>query len=86
MKRSQEFSPPSPDTLRTLPLPVHKKAKTARVSHGISVGNGAADEIEEEGESTWTKVGKRKAKKAQKLGSQHNVSSYPTRRVTRTIR
>lgn len=81
MKRSQEFSPPSPDTLRALPLPVHKKPKTASVSHGISVGNEAVDKIEAEGEGSWTTVEKRKTKKARKLESQHNVCSCTNQRI-----
>lgn len=74
MKRSQEFSPSSPDTVRTLPLPAQKKARTARVSHGISNETGIADEVEENEEGSWTKVEKRKAKKNRKRESQQNVS------------
>lgn len=74
MKRPQEFSSPSPDTLRTTPSPVHKKAKTTPGSHGISVEHGGMDGVEEE-EEGWTKVGKRKGKKTAKREGQHDVSS-----------
>lgn len=73
MKRSQDLSPLVVDPGQAAMLPAQKKFKAARVSLGASIQVQDGEIGSAENGETWTKVEKRKAKKARRVEAKLDV-------------